>query len=117
MVYVDRDDNHLDFFCKLPAIESAKVRCIDTKSDTKVESYYEEAFLDFARSTGPYRYKAKGMGTIRAERNASNEEAHSVPSRSYICLAKSGNAAPSTLRKIVDAAKAEAAFAVYASTM
>lgn len=48
----------------------------------------------FCRSLTPYRDKMKGMGIKSSARKASNDDAHSYPNFSYICLPNSGKPAP-----------------------
>lgn len=56
-----------------------------------------------------YFIRTNGIGTMANAMNPRRDDAHGVPNRSYICLANSGNAAPTRLRQTVLAARAEAA--------
>ena len=56
-----------------------------------------------------YLFKTIGIGIITKAIQPMRVEAHLGLRASYICVANKGNAAPKMLRKIVFAAKAEAA--------
>jgi len=75
----------------------------------------EGANFDLRLSAGPNFVSTNGIGIIARATKPRSDDAHRGPRASYICVAKSGKAAPARLRTTVLAASAEAATNRYES--
>lgn len=82
----------------------------------KLFKAYQDCFIHSAgaslliwRSRWPKKRKSTGMGIITTARHPNSVPAHWMPKLLNICRVNNGNTAPTMLRIIVLAAKAEAA--------